>query len=159
MFISFKNGTPSIENQKQIYDSLTANFSGTQNTGRFFCSFSDGPDQAPDVTPITSANDGYYVDLETRITTRVLSGHGISNPMLLGLHSGGNGLTSNTDELKTSYELFKNTILKPDIKALLKPMDKIMYYHGYNTKLYVEPLKLFPEGEEVIDKTVEVATV
>jgi hypothetical protein len=46
-----------------------------------------------------------------------------------------------------------------DIKALLKPMDKLMKYHGYDTKLYIEPLKLFPEGEGVVDNSVEVATV
>jgi hypothetical protein len=158
LFISFRNGTPSIENQKQIYDSLTANFSGTQNTGRFFCSFSDGPEQAPEVTPITSANDDYYVNLETRITSRILTGHGITSPLLLGLyHQGGSGLGSNKDEILVSYESFKNTVLRPDIKALLKPMDKLMYYHGYNTKLYIEPLKLFPEGDEVIDNSVETA--
>lgn len=160
LFISFKNGTPSIENQKQIYDSLTANFAGTSNTGRFFCSFSDGPDQAPEVTPITSANDTYYVQLEERITTRILTGHGITSPLLLGLyHQGGSGLGSNKDEILVSYESFKNTVLRPDIKALLKPMDKLMFYHGYNTKLYIEPLKLFPEGDEVVDNSVETAVV
>lgn len=160
LVINFKNGVPSIENQKQIYDSLTANFSGTQNTGRFFCSFSDGPEQAPDVIPITSANDSYYVQLESRITTRILTGHGITSPLLLGLyHEGGSGLGSNKEEIEVSYESFKNTVLRPDIKALLKPMDKLMKYHGYNTKLYIEPLKLFPEGENVIDDSVEVATV
>jgi hypothetical protein len=160
LVINFKNGVPSIENQKQIYDSLTANFSGTQNTGRFFCSFSDGPEQAPDVIPITSANDTYYVQLESRITTRILTGHGITSPLLLGLyHEGGSGLGSNKDEILVSYETFKNTVLRPDIKALLKPMDRLMKYYGYNTKLYVEPLKLFPEGKDAVDNSVEVATV
>jgi hypothetical protein len=160
LVINFKNGVPSIENQKQIYDSLTANFSGTQNTGRFFCSFSDGPEQAPDVIPITSANDTYYVQLESRITTRILTGHGITSPLLLGLyHEGGSGLGSNKDEILVSYETFKNTVLRPDIKALLKPMDRLMKYSGYNTKLYVEPLKLFPEGEDAVDNSVETATL
>ena len=160
LVINFKNGVPSIENQKQIYDSLTANFSGTQNTGRFFCSFSDGPEQAPDVIPITSANDTYYVQLESRITTRILTGHGITSPLLLGLyHEGGSGLGSNKDEILVSYETFKNTVLRPDIKALLKPMDRLMKYSGYSTKLYVEPLKLFPEGEGAVDNSVETATL
>jgi hypothetical protein len=74
-------------------------------------------------------------------------------------HEGGSGLGSNKDEILVSYETFKNTVLRPDIKALLKPMDRLMKYYGYNTKLYVEPLKLFPEGKDAVDNSVEVATV
>ena len=129
-----------------IYDSLASSFAGTMNTGKFFCAFSDDKEHAPEVTPIDSANDDYYVNLETRITTRILTGHGITSPLLLGLyHVCAGGLGSNKDEILVAYEHFKTTILNPDIRALLKPMDQLMKYHGYNTKLYVEPLKMFDE--------------
>jgi hypothetical protein len=74
-------------------------------------------------------------------------------------HEGGGGLGSNKEEIQVAYETFKSTVLKPDIKALLKPMDMLMSYFGYNTKLYIEPLKIFPEGEDAIDDTVETAIV
>ena len=160
LFISFVNGQPSIENQKMIYDSLASSFAGTMNTGKFFCAFSDDKEHAPEVTPIESANDDYYVNLETRITTRILTGHGITSPLLLGLYKeGGSGLGSNTNEILVAYESFKNTVLKPEIRALLKPMDRIMHYSGYDTKLYIEPLKLFPDGFDTPDKEVETAIV
>jgi hypothetical protein len=160
LFISYVSGTPSIENQKQIYDQLTANFSGTSQTGRFFLSFSDSPDQAPTVTPINSANDQYYLALESRITSRIIAAHSISSPLLLGLyHEGGGGLGSNKDEIMVAYEHFKATVIEPDIKALLKPFDKIVKLMGYDTKLYVEPLKMFPEGKDEVDNSVATAIV
>jgi hypothetical protein len=154
LFVSFKNGIPDPAHQQQVYNTLASSFGGVSNTGRFFMAFSDSPESAPEVTPIQSANDNYYVNLETRVTTRILSGHGITSPLLLGLyHQGGGGLGSNRDEILVSYEHFKTTILNPDIRALLKPMDTLMFYHGYNTKLYIEPLKLFQN--EAVETAVE----
>lgn len=148
LFVSFHNGIPDPAHQQQVYQNLASAYSGTFNTGKFFMSFSDSKETAPEVTPIDSANDDYYVNLETRITTRILTGHGITSPLLLGLyHEGGTGLGSNKDEIIVAYEHFRTTVLQPDIKALLKPMDKLMYYHNYNTKLYVEPLKLFANDD------------
>jgi hypothetical protein len=158
LFVSFHNGIPDPAHQQQVYQTLSSSFAGTFNTGKFFMSFSDDKEHAPEVTPIESANDDYYVNLETRITTRILTGHGITSPLLLGLyHEGSAGLGSNKNEIIVAYEHFKNTVLRPDIKALLKPMDKLMFYYGYNTKLYVQPLTLFESGEDTPDNSVETA--
>lgn len=160
LVINYHNGIPDPAHQQQVYEAMASAFSGTQNTGKFFMTFSDDKEHAPEVIPIESANDDYYINLETRITSRILTGHGITSPLLMGLyHEGGSGLGSNKDEILVAYETFKSTVLKPDIKALLKPMDMLMSYFGYNTKLYIEPLKIFPEGEETVDDTVETAIV
>lgn len=151
LFVSFHNGMPDPAHQQEVYNALASSFATTANTGKFFLAFSDDKEHAPEVTPIESANDEYYVNLETRITTRILSGHGITSPLLMGLyHEGGSGLGSNKDEILVSYEHFKTTVLQPDIKALLKPMNKLVKYFGYETELYIEPLKMFDAGTNTI---------
>jgi len=159
LFVSFHNGIPDSAHQQEVYQSIASAFSGTMNTGKFFMTFSDDKDHAPEVTPIESSNDEYYVNLETRITSRILTGHGITSPLLMGLyHEGGSGLGSNKDEIVIAYEHFKNTVLTPDIKALLKPMNKLVKYFGYTTKLYIEPLKILNE-DGTVDNSVEKSVV
>jgi hypothetical protein len=144
LWINFNDGIPDPEAQQDLYQNIGSAFSGVENTGKFFATFSRSKDSAPEVTPIQSVNDEYYITLETRVTTRILTGHRITSPLLLGLyHEGGSGLGSNKDEIVVAYNHFQATVLNPDIKALLKPFDKLMKYYGYDTKLYVEPLRLF----------------
>lgn len=158
LVINFHNGIPDPKHQQELYNAMSSSFAGTQNTGKFYMTFSDDREHAPEVIPIDSANDDYYVNLETRTTTRILSSHGITSPLLLGLyHEGSGGLGSNSQEIVMAYEHFSKTILGPDIRSILKPMNKLMKYMGYDTKLYIEPLKLFKYGVGVVDNTVETA--
>lgn len=157
LVINFHNGIPDPRHQQEVYDAIASSFAGTQNTGKFFCTFSDDKEHAPEVIPVDSTNDDYYVNLESRITTRILTGHGITSPMLLGLyHEGAGGLGSNKDEILVAYQHFLNTVLKPDIKALLKPMDTIMRKFGYDTKLYIQPAQIV-EADQVNVNEVETA--
>ena len=152
LWINFRNGIPDPDMQQQLYQEIASNFSGVEATGRFFATFSDSAETSPEITPIESANDEYYVNLENRITTRILTGHRITSPLLLGLyHEGGGGLGSNKDEILTAHMHFTRTVIQPDQKAMLKPFNRLMHYHGYNTALKIQPLALFPE-----DKTGEV---
>jgi len=152
LFISMNNGIPDPEARQTIYDEITMSFRGSENAGKAFIAFSDDSDHAPTVTPIESANDDYYVNLESRITSRILTGHRITSPLLLGLyHEGGSGLGSNKDEIETAYAHFMATVIKPLQKSMLKTFDTFMYYKGYETvELYIEPNKLIEAAENTI---------
>jgi hypothetical protein len=67
MFIQFRSGIPTPEERRAIYKEIDETFSGEENAGRFFLSFSRAGEEM-EVTPIESANDDYYVTLEQRIT-------------------------------------------------------------------------------------------
>jgi hypothetical protein len=152
LFISMNNGIPDPESRQTIYDEVTMSFRGSENAGKAFIAFSDDADHAPTVTPIESANDDYYVNLESRITSRILTGHRITSPLLLGLyHEGGSGLGSNKDEIETAYAHFMSTVIKPLQKSMLKTFDIVVYYKGYETvELYIEPNKLIEAAENTI---------
>jgi hypothetical protein len=92
------------------------------------------------------------VALESRITSRILSAHRITSPLLLGLyHEGGTGLGSNKDEIETAYAHFTSTVIKPIQKQMLKVFDKIMYEMGRkDVELYIEPNKIFEATENTI---------
>ena len=152
LFIGLNNGIPDPEARQEIYDEITMAFRGSDNAGKAFIAFSDDKEHAPDILPIPAANSDYYVNLETRITSRILSAHRITSPMLLGLyHEGGTGLGSNKDEIETAYAHFITTVVKPIQKSMLKVFDSIMFYRGYtNVELYIEPNKMIEATENTI---------
>ena len=140
LFISFKNGIPSPEQRRDVYSEIESTFSGEENAGRFFLSFSDA-DNAPEVTPIEAANDGYYLTLEERITSRILSAHRISSPSLLGL-STGSGFSSVADEIRVAYAHFEGTVVQPKRKKILTSFGYILKLSGLNVKIEVIPTTL-----------------
>lgn len=160
LFIQMNNGVPDPDTQKDIYDNIAATFSGVDGAGKFFLSFAADKDHGTDVIPIQGANDEYYIQLSQRISQSILTGHKISSPLLLGIKDlGGAGLGNNANEILVASEHFSSTVIKPIQKNLLKVFDRLIGYYGYDTSLYIEPLKLFNEegqkvGEEKIDAIV-----
>jgi len=155
LFIGLNNGIPEPEEREEIYDELMMAYRGTENAGKAFISFSQDRDHAPDIIPIPSANDTYYSTLESRITTRILTGHRITSPLLLGLyHEGaGGGFSSNADELAVSYNHFIATCIRPIQKSMLKVFDKLYGYYGYDSTLYIQPHNVLETGKQ-LGKTV-----
>lgn len=147
MFISMRNGIPDKDSRDRIYREFQESYAGAGNAGRFFLTFSDTAETAPEITPLNLTNDQYYLQLEQRISSRVLTGHRISSPLLLGIRdAGGNGLGSNSQEVLMSYNHFINTVVKPDQKTIIKQLDKMMRYVGYpNANLQVEQSPLLDE--------------
>lgn len=156
LFINFRNGIPTENERNQIYSELENTFSGEQNAGKFFLGFSR-PGEEMTVEPIASANDDYYVILNERVTSRVLTGHRISSPLLLGINNN-SGFSSNADEIKTAYVHFEATVIEPKRKKILNTMGYLLRFAGYNVQLEVEPKTLTLEvtqTQETETKTID----
>ena len=153
LFISFNNGIPDPEARQEIYDEITMAYRGTENAGKAFIAFSEDQEHAPIVTPIPAANSDYYTTLESRITSRILTGHRITSPLLLGLyHEGGGGLGSNKDEILVAYEHFVSTVIKPIQKYLLKSFNMLMDYRSdKDVELIIEPNKIIEANEDTTE--------
>jgi len=144
LFISFKNGIPTPSARKEVYKEIEETYSGEENAGRFFLSFSDA-DTAPEVTPITATNDTYYITLEERITSRILTAHRISSPLLLGIKDSA-GFSSNADEIKVSYAHFEGTVIEPKRKKLTTSFGYILKLAGFNINIKVIPNRLIEDA-------------
>jgi hypothetical protein len=140
MFISMRNGIPDKDTRDMLYREFQESYAGAGNAGRFFLTFSETAETAPEITPLTLSNDNYYLQLESRITSRILTGHRISSPLLLGIREqGGGGLGSNSQELLMAYSHFINTVVMGDQNILLKGLNMMFRYVGYeNADLYIE---------------------
>jgi len=138
IFINMPNGEPTPEEQRDLYRGIVDSFTGENNAGRVFLSFSDGAELAPQVTTVPSANDSYYVVLEERISSRILTAHRITSPILVGIRDG-SGLGNNADEIETAYTHFMSTVIEPIQKSLSKSLGKITKQMGMDTPIVVIP--------------------
>jgi hypothetical protein len=154
MFVQFRNGIPSPEERIDIYREIEETFSGEENAGRFFLAFSE-PGKELEVTPIENANDDYYITLEQRISSRILTAHRITSPLLLGIKDS-SGFSSNADEIKIAYGHFEGTVVAPKRDKILKSFGYMLSLAGYNVRLEVEPNQIIVLDEETeIENNIE----
>jgi len=140
--LAFRNGIPSDEERRTIERHVNDKFSGASNAGRILISFNDGSDSAPEITPINpNDNDGMYEFLAKECTTKILAGHRVTSPLLFGIRGDGSGFGNNAEELRDSFSLFQNTVIKPYQRTLLDGLQVVFGINGIDLDLYFETLK------------------
>jgi hypothetical protein len=151
MIINMNQGDPGPAQRQDIYEQIASSFSGTENAGKFFLSFNQSKDTETSIQTLPPTGDDYYINLGAHIQTSILSALRITNAKIAGLYLDNSGGIKNStkDEMIIDYELFQQNVCKPDIKLLLKPMNKIWNYMGNPGKLQVIPISLFPEQANI----------
>lgn len=124
MILNFRQGIPTPDEQQQIYKAIQDTFAGEENAGSFFLNFSKAGEELQ-VNPIENANDTYYITLEERISSRILTAHRITSPLLIGIRTG-TGFSSNKDEIIVSYGHLMGTVVIPKQKKLIESFSKII---------------------------------
>ncbi len=152
MFIQFRNGIPNPEERADIYREIEKTFTGEENAGRFFLGFSR-PGEEMEVTPIESANDDYYLLVDARTVSRILTAHRITSPKLLGVVDA-SGFSSNADEIITAYSHFMNTVVRPKQTKVINSFGYLLNLYGLNVTLAVEPVPMII-GTDADDIAVE----
>ena len=142
MAVNFANGVPTREERRTIERQINAKFGGSGNAGKILITFNDGKDTAPEIIPI-NANDNSdsYQFLSTETTRKVLTGHRVTSHLLFGVKGDGSGFGNNADELRDSYSLFSNTVIKPFQNTLLGGLQAIFDICDINLDLYFKSLK------------------
>ena len=74
--------------------------------------------------------DKQYEWLKSATQQEILVGHKVTNENLVGISTPGK--LGSSSELLQSYELYYNTVIKPENYTLLKSLNKIMSYNGMN---------------------------
>lgn len=142
MLLSFNNGVPTDEERRTIERHVNDKFSGSGNAGRLLISFNDGSDSAPQLTPVNpNDNDGMYEFLAKECTTKILAGHRVTSPLLFGIRGDGSGFGNNAEELRDSFSLFQNTVIKPYQRTLLDGLQVIFSVNGIDLDFYFKTLK------------------
>ena len=150
--ISFANGQPSDEEMSEIEKRFKDYATGTDNAGKPLLSFTDQASDHPQIIPIpTNGQDDRFINLNTQITQEIFTAHSIVSPMLFGIKDN-TGLGNNSDELRTSAELYQNLHIDPEQDILNDLFNEIINYNGIPKCLYIQ--KIEPVGKELSEAVV-----
>lgn len=149
LFINMPNGEPEDREKKQLYRDITNSYSGEDNAGRLMLTFSEGPELAPQIQTIDAANDDYYIILEERITSRILTAHRITSPLLVGIRTTGAGLGSNSDEINVAYTHFLSTVIQPIQKSINRSLSKVLNTMAPDTPMMIQVIPSEMDFREV----------
>jgi len=138
--INFNNGVGSEEEMDAVESKVISKLTGSKGK-RVIVSFNDDETKKTTVDdiPLNDAPD-HYTYLSEECTRKILLGHNVTSPLLFGISST-NGFGSNADELKNSFILYYNLVIKPYQDLIIEHIDKILAYNGISLNLYFDTLK------------------
>lgn len=149
--INFNNGIPPEEKREEIANDVKRKVTGTKGQ-KTIVSFSNNKENATEVIDIP-LNDApqHYEYLARECFEKLIVGHRVTSPMLLGVRDTGGGFSNNADEIKTATLLYDNLVIKPYQLEIIEALDEILAVNGIKLKLYfktIQPLE-FTDLENV----------
>jgi hypothetical protein len=141
--INFANGIPPRQKREEIKRTIETELAGSTNAGKFLCTFSDGRDTTPEITPVPLSDaDKQYQFLSEEITKKVMISHRVVSPRLFGVIDSA-GLGNNAEELQTASALFEQTIIDPFRDVIIDALKVLMNECGMTLSLYFKPFDIF----------------
>ena len=90
---------------------------------------------------------------------KILVGHRVTSPMLLGIKDGGNGLASNSDEIMVASQLFNSTVIRNFQDEILDALEEVLELNGEVPELYFitsQPIEFTEDDQEETEEGYEV---
>jgi len=142
--INFNNGVPTEEMRDKIKRDVLGKLTGSRGE-KVIVAFNANAESKTTVEDIP-LNDApaHYDYLSKECFEKLIVGHRVTSPMLLGIRDTGGGLGNNADEIKTATLLFDNIVIKPYQLELIEAIDEILAVNDISLKLYfktIQPLE------------------
>ena len=138
--VSFANGSPSVEGMKKIKQEITDKLTGVHGE-KVIVSFSDSVENKTtieDINPPNSAEVYQYISEEC--SRKLMIGHRITSPLLVGIRDTGSSLGNNAEEIQNAHNLFENLVIKPYQNDIIDAVDDILGVNGISLDLYMQTL-------------------
>lgn len=140
MIVNFNNGVPPEEERDIIESQIKQKWSGSSNAGKFILAFNDDSNSAATIEPVQLSDaHNQYEFLSRESQQKILVGHRITSPMLFGVKDQ-TGLGNNADEIKTAFQLFDNSVIRPKQEQVIAALDKILAFNNIALNLYFKTL-------------------
>ena len=149
--INFNNGVPDAQQREEIARDVRNKLTGARGQ-KVIVAFNENSESQTTVEDI-SLNDApeHYSYLADEARNKILVGHRITSPMLLGIKDGGNGFSSNTDEIMVSSQLFNSTVISVYQDEILEAIEEILEVNGQVPELIFltsQPIEISEEARE-----------
>jgi len=145
-FINFYNGEPDEDKKRKITARLENAATGAEGK-KVLIGFNNDPSKRPTIDDL-GASDLTKEDfgaVDNLITNNIFSGHNITHPLLFGIQQ--EGKLGNASELKTAYEIFKNTYVTHKQKQIEEITAYFSGVAGVNAEYHLKDVE--PVGMEL----------
>jgi len=142
--INFNNGIPTEEMRDKLKREVLGKLTGARGE-KVIVAFNANAESKTTVEdlPLNDA-PAHYEYLSKECFEKLIVGHRVTSPMLLGIRTGDGGLGNNADEIKTATLLFDNIVIKPYQLEIIEALDVILAINDISLKLYfktIQPLE------------------
>lgn len=139
--INFNNNVPQEEKRQEIANDVKRKLTGAKGD-KVIVSFNATAENKTTVDDIP-LNDApaHYEYLSTECFEKLIVGHRVTSPMLLGIRESGGGLGNNADEIETATRLFDNIVIRPYQLEIIEALDEILSVNGIALNIYFKTIQ------------------
>ena len=139
--INFNNNIPPEEKRQEIAQEVKRKLTGAKGD-KVIVSFNASQENKTTVDDIP-LNDApaHYEYLSKECFEKLIVGHRVTSPMLLGIRDTGGGMSNNADEIETATRLFDNIVIRPYQLEIIEALDIILAVNGIALNLYFKTIQ------------------
>lgn len=142
--VNFNNGIPDKEKQMEVKGDVLNKLTGARGE-KVIVAFNNNAESKTTVDDIP-LNDApaHYQYLSDESFKKLIVGHRVTSPMLLGVRDGGSGFGNNAEEIETATLLFDNLTIKTYQQEFTDSLEEILAINEISLHLYfktIQPLE------------------
>ena len=139
--VNFNNGVPDPEKMQSIKSDVLNKLTGSRGE-KVIVAFNNNAESKTTIDDIP-LNDApaHYSYLADECFKKLIVGHRVTSPMLLGIREGSDGLGNNAEEIKNATQLFDNIVIQCFQDQVIECMDAILSVNNIALDLYFKTLK------------------
>jgi hypothetical protein len=158
--VNFSNGIPTEEQQQIIQSKVKSTLTGSKGK-KVIVSFNSDETKKTTVDdiPLNDAPE-HYKYLSDECLSKIMLSHNVTSPLLFGIATT-TGFSANADELKNSYILFENMVIRPFQELICDALDKVLAFNEISLDLafkQLQPLDIDGELTKALDTPTQLSS-
>ena len=139
--VNFNNGVPDPDKMQSIKSDVLSKLTGSRGE-KVIVAFNNNAESKTTIDDIP-LNDApaHYSYLADECFKKLIVGHRVTSPMLLGIREGNDGMGNNAEEIKTATQLFDNIVIQCFQDQVIDCIDAILSINDIALDLYFKTLK------------------
>ena len=139
--VNFNNGVPDPDKMQSIKSDVLGKLTGSRGE-KVIVAFNNNSESKTTIDDIP-LNDApqHYQYLADECFRKLIVGHRVTSPMLLGIREGNDGLGNNAEEIKNATQLFDNIVIQCFQDQVIECLDAILSVNDIALNLYFKTLK------------------
>lgn len=139
--VNFNNGVPDPQKMQAIKSDVLGKLTGSRGE-KVIVAFNNNSESKTTIDDIP-LNDApqHYQYLADECFRKLIVGHRVTSPMLLGIREGNDGLGNNAEEIKNATQLFDNIVIQCFQDQVIECIDAILSINDIALDLYFKTLK------------------